>query len=214
MNCITRSSTSHAAELVLALCGLWVAEPMMLRAAPQQSSEAPKLERRSEVRRSDQLLVKKVDHQLRTLAYYSVFDNIEYRVNGDRVELSGQVVQPGLKSDAAAAVRKIEGVAGVVNKIEVLPPSSSDDRIRLDCYRAIFMAGNMQKYAMQPVPSIHIIVKNGNVKLIGVVDSVADKNLAYVQANGVRGAFSVSNSLRVEKSGMASTMAESEVLKP
>ena len=125
------------------------------------------------------------------LAYYSVFDNIEYRINGDKVELLGQVVQPGLKSDAEAAVGKIEGVEGVVNKIEVLPPSPNDDHIRLDCYRAIFMTGAMQKYAIQPVPSIHIIVKNGNVTLVGVVDSESDKNLAYLHASGVDGAFSV-----------------------
>ena len=106
MNGITRGPKYYAAGLYLTLCCLWVAEPMLLKAAPQQSSESPKLGRRSEARNSSQGLVKKVGHQLRMLAYYSVFDNIEYRVDGDRVELTGQVVQPRLKSDAAAAVRK------------------------------------------------------------------------------------------------------------
>ncbi|MGE5326493.1 MAG: BON domain-containing protein [Deltaproteobacteria bacterium] len=214
MNCVTRDPKNYAAGLFLFLCALWVAKPMLLKAGPRQSSQSPRLERRSEARNSNQPLLKKVGHQLRMLAYYSVFDNIEYQVIGSRVELTGQVVQPRLKSDAAAAVKRIEGVTGVVNKIEVLPPSPNDDRIRLDCYRAIFMAGGMQKYAMQPVPSVHIIVKNGNVTLVGVVDSDADKNIAYIKANGVSGAFSVSNNLRVEKPGVASAMAESEVLKP
>lgn len=214
MNSITRGPKNYAAQLLLAFCGLWVVEPMLLRAAPQQSTEKPKLERRSQQRISNQALESKIGEKLRKLAYYSVFDNIEYRLMGDRVELTGQVVQPGLKSDAAAAVRNIEGVAGVVNKIEVLPPSPNDDRIRLDCYRAIFMAGDMQKYAIQPVPSVHIIVKSGNITLVGVVDSDADKNMAYLQANGVHGAFTVSNNLRVAKPGVASAMAESEVLKP
>jgi len=214
MICITRGPKNYAAKLLLAFCGLWVVEPMLLRAAPQQSTEKPQLERRSQQRISNQSLERKIGEKLRKLAYYSVFDNIEYRLLGDRVELTGQVVQSGLKSDAAAAVKKIEGVAGVGNKIEVLPPSPNDDRIRLDCYRAIFMAGAMQKYAIQPVPSVHIIVKGGNVTLVGVVDSEADKNLANIMANGVSGAFSVANNLRVEKTSAASALAESEVLKP
>jgi osmotically-inducible protein OsmY len=143
-----------------------------------------------------------------------VFDNIEYRLDGDRVELLGQVVQPRLKSDAESAVKHIEGVEGVVNNIEVLPPSPNDDRIRLGCYRAIYMSGAMTKYAIQPVPSIHIIVKNGNVTLVGVVDSEADKNLANLKANGVSGAFSVTNNLRIEKSTATSAMSRSEVLNP
>ena len=53
--------------------------------------------------------------------------------------------------------------------------------------------------AIGRLPSIHIIVKNGNVALEGVVANAADKNVANIQANGVSGVFSVTNNLQVEK---------------
>ncbi|MGH9814622.1 MAG: BON domain-containing protein, partial [Candidatus Acidiferrales bacterium] len=118
---------------------------------------------------------KEVRHELVMLPYYSVFDNLEYRVENYTVYLSGQVTRPTLKSDAEARVRDIEGVENVVNQIEVLPPSNHDDRIRLATYRAIFGQAGMHRYAIQSVPPIHIIVKNGHVRLVGVVASEADK---------------------------------------
>jgi osmotically-inducible protein OsmY len=48
-------------------------------------------------------------------------------------------------------------------------------------------------------PSIHIIVDNGHVTLTGVVDSEADKNTAFIRANGVPGVFSVTNNLQVKE---------------
>jgi BON domain len=184
---------------LLALGGALLALPAEVSGFPRDPQERPKLQTRSETPPSNQRLVRQVGHQLRMLAYYSVFDNIEYRLHGDRVELLGQVVQPRLKSDAEAAVEHIEGVEGVINHIEVLPLSNNDGRIRLGCYRAIFMNEALRKYAMEPVPSIHIIVKNGNITLVGVVDSETDKNLANLQAHGVPGAFSVTNNLQVER---------------
>jgi osmotically-inducible protein OsmY len=84
----------------------------------------------------EQQLAKEVRHQLVMLPYYSVFDNLQYQVQGDKVILSGQVIRPTLKSDAEAAVKSIEGAASVVNNIEVLPPSPMDDQIRRAVYRA------------------------------------------------------------------------------
>ena len=149
--------------------------------------------------RAQMRIEREVGHELRLLPYYSVFDNLEYKVNGYEVELSGQVTRPTLKSDAEAVVKKIEGVEKVVNKIETLPLSPNDDRIRRAVYRAIFSQPGLDLYGLQAVPSIHIIVKNGNVTLTGVVAREMDKNLAGIRANGVSGVFSVSNQLRVEK---------------
>ncbi len=133
------------------------------------------------------------------LPYYGVFDNLEYRVVGYRVELYGQVVRPTLKSDAERVVQRIEGVERVDNHIQVLPVSIFDDRIRFAEYRAIYRHPAMTKYAIQPVPPIHIIVNNGNVTLVGVVDSKMDSQIAYLQANGVPNVFSVTNKLRIER---------------
>ncbi len=146
-----------------------------------------------------QRISREVRHELVMLPYYGVFDNLAYKVNGDTVTLLGQVTRPTLKSDAENVVKNIEGVERVRNQIEVLPLSPNDDRIRIAVYRAIYGFQGLDRYALAAVPSIHIIVKNGNVTLEGVTANEADRNLANVQANGVPGVFSVTNNLRVEQ---------------
>jgi len=141
---------------------------------------------------------KAVLHELRMLPYYSVFDDLQFKVVGDQVVLSGQVRLPVLKSDAESAVKRVEGVKGVINNIEVLPLSNFDDRIRLAEYRAIYRQPGMERYAIQAIGPIHIIVKNGNVTLTGVVANMLDKNLAGIRAHGVGGVFSVKNKLRLD----------------
>jgi len=143
-----------------------------------------------------------VRHELVMLPYYNIFDNLAFRVDdGGVVTLMGDVTRPILKSDAEHAVKKVPGVTQVVNEIKVLPLSPMDNRIRVATYRAVFGFGGLYRYAMGANPSIHIIVDNGHVTLIGVVDNQADKNMAGIRANGVPGVFSVTNDLRVaEKS--------------
>jgi hyperosmotically inducible protein len=150
--------------------------------------------------KSRQNLIREVRHQLVLLPYYSVFDNLAFRVEGDTVILEGQVVRPTLKSDAENVVKNIEGVGRVVNNIEVLPPSPMDDQIRRAVYRTIFGDQALSRYAESAVPSIHIIVKNGNVTLVGVVDSEGDKNLVNLRVNAVPNVFSVKNELVVTPS--------------
>jgi len=143
-------------------------------------------------------ITREVRHELVMLPYYGVFDNLAYRVDGSTITLLGQVTLPTLKTDAGNVVKGIEGVTKVENQIQVLPASPMDDRIRIATYRAIFGKPGLDRYAMQAVPPIHIIVDNGKVTLEGVVASDADKNQAGIYANGVPGVFSVSNNLRVE----------------
>lgn len=144
-------------------------------------------------------LAKEVRHELVMLPYYSVFDNLTFRIEGvDGVVLMGQVVKPTLKQDAENVVRRIEGTGKVVNNIEVLPLSPNDDRIRLAAFRAIYSREGLDRYAMSAVPSIHIIVKNGNITLEGVAANQTDKDLAGIAAGQVPGAFSVTNNLHLE----------------
>ena len=146
-----------------------------------------------------QRLVKEVRHELVMLPYLGVFDNLEYKVDGSTVTLVGQVTRPTLKSDAENVVKKIEGVEKVNNQIEVLPLSPNDDRIRRAVYMALARSPQLDRYFMQAVAPIRIIVKNGNVTLEGVVSSQGDSDMANITAKGVSGAFSVTNHLRVEK---------------
>lgn len=146
-------------------------------------------------------ITKEVRHELVMLPFYNVFDNLSFKVEPTgRVVLLGSVTRPTLKSSAENVVKNIEGVEGVENKIEVLPLSPNDDRIRRAVFRAIYGQTGLDRYGFQAIPSIHIIVSNGNVALEGVVNTEADKNLAGLKANGVSGVFSVVNNLRVEKS--------------
>jgi hyperosmotically inducible protein len=144
-------------------------------------------------------LVKEVRHVLVMLPYYGVFDNLAFSVEDSTVTLTGQVTRPALKSDADNAVKKIEGVQKVVNRIEVLPLSPNDDRIRRDVYRAIYSQPSLETYAIRAVPPIHIIVKNANVTLEGAVATTGDKDLAGIQTKGAAGVSGVTNNLVVAK---------------
>jgi hyperosmotically inducible periplasmic protein len=148
-------------------------------------------------RNSDEWLKKEVRHELLTVPWYSVFDNLAYRVNEGEVTLLGQVTNPTVKSDAVNAVKHIEGVEKVNDQIEVLPPSPVDDQIRRAEYRALYSQDLLFRYGVGNLQSIHIIVKGGHVTLEGNVDSQQDKDAATLYAKGVSGVFSVDNHLTV-----------------
>jgi len=150
--------------------------------------------------RAQERITREVRHELLMLPYFGVFDYIAYKVDGYNVTLLGQVVRPTLKSDAENVVKHIEGVEKVDNQIEILPPSPTDDRLRLRLFRAIYNYPALQRYELGVQKPIRIIVKNGRVTLEGVVDSESDKNLAGLRANTVSGTFSVTNNLQVVKS--------------
>ena len=154
----------------------------------------------SQETKANQNLVREVRHQLLLLPYYTVFDNLAFKVDGDHVSLEGQVTNPTLKHDAEAAAKSVESVSGITNNIEVLPPSPMDDQLRRALYRAIYGDPVLSKYGWSALPSIHIIVKSGHVALEGVVDSETDKNLAGLRANGVPNVFEVKNNLVVKSS--------------
>lgn len=132
------------------------------------------------------------------LPWVSVFDNLEYQVDGNNVTLLGQVVEPVTKDDAANSVKHIEGVGTVTNQIEVLPLSPMDWSIRRAELRTIYGFSALREYDYAPNSPIRIIVKNGNVTLEGVVDNQGDKDLIGLRAKSVPNVFSVTNNLRVD----------------
>jgi hyperosmotically inducible protein len=145
-------------------------------------------------------LIRQIRRELVTLPYYGVFDWLEFELRPDStVVLRGYVVRPTTKKDAEARIRKIPGVTGVVNEIEVAPVAPEDDRLRLALYRALYdWDSPLFRYATQAIPSIHIIVKNGRAVLKGVVSSKGDAQLAYMRARAVPGLFDVKSDLQVE----------------
>jgi hyperosmotically inducible protein len=178
---------------------LIVAAVMLASVTVASNSEAWQ-KGKPDVARVHARLVQEVRHQLIMLPYYGVFDDLSFEIKGlDTVVLEGQVTRPTLKSDAERAVSRIEGAGKIINHIEVLPLSPNDDRIRLATYRAIYSKPGLDRYALRAVPPIHIVVKNGNVTLLGAVASQSEKNEAGIIANGVPGVFSVANKLRVTK---------------
>jgi len=166
--------------------------------------------------------VRSVRRMLERLPYYGVFDFIVFRVDRGTVYLAGYSFEGRLKMDAETATKRASGVDEVANKIEVLPASPNDDRIRWATFYRIYTDDFLSRYApggesevlqelrderhfpgMQPVGiyGIHIIVKNGRTMLLGVVDNATDRQLAEVRAREVTGVFEVENDLSVARGG-------------
>jgi hyperosmotically inducible periplasmic protein len=191
------------------------------QAAIAQAAPAPTWSQEDTLR-----IVQEVQKKLAGLTTYSVFDWLTFGVQGKTIILKGYASRPILKSDAENAVKRIKGVENVINEIEVLPNSPNDDRIRAAVYNRIYTQPTLAKYnanqgslarALGPggrsvalmaggitndppigFHAIHIIVKNGNVALYGVVNNEMDKTIAGMQANSAPGAFSVDNDLIVQ----------------
>jgi hyperosmotically inducible periplasmic protein len=178
--------------------GTILALSVFLGALPARAQNPPAARQQAGSEKPGEGLAREVRHQLAVVPYLSVFDHIAFTLDGSNVTLTGQVVRPTLKSDAEAAVKSIEGVGSVVNQIEVLPASATDDDLRNAVYRAIYEDPELSRYAVEELPSIHIIIKNGKVTLEGQVESEADKNRATARADFVTNVTSVKNDLVVQ----------------
>lgn len=139
-----------------------------------------------------QPLSQEVTRQLEALPNHGVFDNLNYTVNGSKVTLFGQVTSLDLKSSAEKAVEHIAGVASVDDQLQVLPGDLVDNEIRAGVYRELFTT-----VLPRPESSIHIVVANQNVTLVGRVGTVGDKNLAGILADRVALVGKVANELVV-----------------
>jgi osmotically-inducible protein OsmY len=145
---------------------------------------------------SDSSISQQIYHELRMLPHYGVFDHITYQVNGGNVTLSGKVYSLGTTSSLASIVKRIPGVTNVVNNIEDLPPSPSDDRIRREALRTFANRG-LSGYFWEINPDVRIIVDRGHITLEGYVMNKGDLNAMNIYANGISGVFSVQNNLIV-----------------
>jgi len=149
---------------------------------------------------NDADIARSVRHEVLMYSRYTVWDDINFRVNNGNVELTGAVSQPFKKQDLQKIVQSVPGVASVTNEIKVLPLSTFDDRLRMQVARAIYSDPALSRYAMGAIPAIHIIVDNGHVTLTGLVSSDAEKQIAGMRASGAGLSFGpVVNNLSVDR---------------
>lgn len=154
---------------------------------------------------TDSDLTAKVVHEIRMYSRYTIWDNINVRVENGNVELMGEVSQPFKKADLQRIIDHIPGVKSTTNDLRVLPLSNFDDQLRVRVARAIFRDPVLSRYGMEALPPIHIIVENGHVTLEGVVSTTMEKNVAGIRANTAGLSFGqVDNRLRVENPAKAS----------
>ncbi len=131
------------------------------------------------------------------VGYGNVFDAITLQVQNGVVTLGGHCHNYPNRDSALGLVATTPGVKDVIDEISVDPVSPMDDRIRVEVARAIYSFPSLNRYAIDPEMPIRVSVQNGNVELYGMVDSEADKDAAFIRANGVSGVFSVKNYLQV-----------------
>jgi hyperosmotically inducible periplasmic protein len=148
---------------------------------------------------SDQELQAKLGEKLAydRIGYGNTFNAITLGVQNGVVTLSGHARTDVDKDSALALVSTYPGVKDVVGEIEVDPVSLMDDQTRMAVARAVYGYSSLNKYAIDPAKPIRISVQNGKVELYGIVDTQADKDVAFLRAKGVPGVFSVKNSLQV-----------------
>jgi hypothetical protein len=142
-------------------------------------------------------LYEKIRHGLAMMPYITYFDFISFTLNGGEVILTGWTVRQINPGDAYNAVKNIKGVESVVNNIDLLPLGRNDMQIRAGTFARITRTANLSRYFWGAGSDIRIIVKNGNIILVGNVGSKADSDMCFIQANSVPGAFKVFNMLQV-----------------
>ena len=100
-------------------------------------------------------VAREVRHEILMLPWYSLFDDLEFTVQGRTVTLSGSVTSEHAvtKSDAEGAVKHIEGVDKVINNIKILPPSPLDTKVREQVYEALSRTGGLRDISGRPRPA-------------------------------------------------------------
>jgi osmotically-inducible protein OsmY len=148
---------------------------------------------------SDQKLAERVADQMRRSTYFTVFDEVQIGVDNGVVTLTGYVTQPIKSDDLARRASHVDGVREFVNRLEVLPASLSDDRLRSIIANTLYRDPAFSNYASQAVPPVHIIVRNSSVLLTGVVNNEVERRQAENIVRHIPGIIGVQNALRVER---------------
>ena len=138
-----------------------------------------------------------VVRSINTYPRFTIFDDLNVKVEAGAVTLSGKVTMPFKRDEIVRRVERLEGVRAVKDEIQVLPVSIFDDELRRKVSRAIYGNSAFWRYAAMINPPLHIVVENGRVTLTGVVATEVDRVLARSLATGL-GELSVVNQLRTD----------------
>jgi osmotically-inducible protein OsmY len=138
----------------------------------------------------------KIRHELAMMPYITTYDFISFNMVGGEVILTGWTVRTTNRSEAFNRVKVIEGVDKIINNIEVLPLGSMDNQVRANARAKLQRV--LPRYFWSSGSAIKIVVKNGNIILLGTVSTKQDSDLASIQCGSVPSAFHVFNMLRVE----------------
>jgi ABC-type uncharacterized transport system substrate-binding protein len=212
------------ALLVFNTLDLGTGSPSMMGMSDQVPTAAPRVSpqrlTQEQIKREQAKTAAEIRKRIFKLRNFSAFDAVSPKLVGvDEIVLLGYVYKPGLKRDLENAVGSIKRIDTVDNQIEVLPPSQNDDEIRVGVFRAIYGHPSLSRYLPKsskagafegsvavsvdgeffprgPHP-IQILVKRGDVALIGRVSSASHRQIADTQAKSVPGVSSVETYLRV-----------------
>jgi osmotically-inducible protein OsmY len=166
-------------------------------AAPAFAASARPVDARASA--SDQLIADRIGEHINRYVFYTIFDDVQGRVDNGLVTLTGKVTAPYKAKAIAALVKRVSGVREVDNKIETLPVSTFDDQLRVAIATSIYRDAMFWNYAIQVNPPIHVIVDHGHVTLTGVVNSEVERRVAEMKARESFGSFSVDNKLMLDR---------------
>jgi osmotically-inducible protein OsmY len=135
---------------------------------------------------------------LRSCPHVTIFDDVDARVDGDSVVLTGKVTVPAKRSAIEKRIAGLDGVRDLRNDILVLPPGQDDEALRHRVAKAIYGNPSFWSYAAMSSPPIHIIVERGHVTLKGTVGTQMERSMARSLATGL-GERSLNDQLRAER---------------
>lgn len=146
---------------------------------------------------SDQKLGEEVVSEIRKYSRFTVFDDCSAYIKDGKVGLFGWVTEPYKKTEIEKRLHKVIGIQEFKNDIEVLPVSTSDQRLREILANRLYSDSTFSDFASMPIPPIHIIVFGSRVILTGVVGSQLQKQKAESIIRGTPGVLSLESRLRI-----------------
>jgi hyperosmotically inducible protein len=165
----------------------------------QQKARSTDEQANVQISKDDESLAREIAEDVSGSLFYTMFDDVHVRVADGVATLTGFVTASTKSKEFTKLASQVRGIQHVVNQIETLPASMMDEALRAEIAVKIYGSPAFSDHAKQRVGPVHIIVRDGQVTLTGVVDSEAERQRAELIARHAYGTWSVINQLRLEK---------------